>query len=221
MFGMSMTFIHYLGMLMLYFTNFCLVWNVIDTFIQRLTLIYFLGMSLILLLIDCFVIFTYNIDRQEPLLLLTQLVTTICILWYHYQYLIKNKVHESAQSGMTYLNEILIGHPRKCLDIFRMSSGCFLLLVNELKRRDLLRDSRKVSVEEQLAIFLYTVGHSQRNQIMQNIFQHSGETISRYFNSTLNAILELAPYYVKQSEGECPPPIANNPLFYPFFKVTF
>ena len=78
-------------------------------------------------------------DRQERLELLKQFVTTIRILWYRYQYLIKDKVHESAQSGMAYLNEILTGHPHKCLDIFRMSIGCFLLSAKELKRMVLLR----------------------------------------------------------------------------------
>ncbi|XXG82524.1 hypothetical protein AAC387_Pa10g0452 [Persea americana] len=157
-------------------------------------------------------------DRQDLLLLLTSVVMSTCLLWYRYQYLTKDKVHESAQSGRTYLNEILTGHPRKCLDIFRMSSGCFLLLVNELKHRGHLRDSRAVSVEEQLAIFLFTIGHSQRNRVMQNLFQHSGETISRYFNLTLDVIVKLAPYYLKQFEEECPLEIASNHLFYPSFK---
>ena len=160
-------------------------------------------------------------DRQDLVFLLTNVVTLTCLLWYRYQYLTKSKVHEVAQSGKTYLNEILIGHPHKCPDIFKMSSGCFLLLANELKCRGLLRDSRTVTVEEQLGIFLFTFCHSQRNRIMQNLFQHSGETISRYFNKTLDAIIKLAPYYVKQSDGECPPEIANNPLSYPFFKVPF
>ena len=165
-------------------------------------------------------IFTRSMDRQDLLLLLTSVVTSTCLLWYRYQYLTKDKVHESAQSGRTYLNEILTGHPRKCLDIFRMSSGCFLLLVNELKHRGHLRDSHAVSVEEQLAIFLFTIGHSQRNRVMQNFFQHSGETISRYYNLTLDVIVKLVPYYMKQFERECPLEIASNHLFYPSFKVN-
>ena len=64
-----------------------------------------------------------------------------CLLWYRYQYITKSKVQEATQSGKTYLNEILTGHSRKCPDIFKMSSGCFLLLANELKHRGLLRDS--------------------------------------------------------------------------------
>ena len=100
---------------------------------------------------------------KQLVLLLTNVVTSTCLLSYRYQYLTKDKVHEVAQTGRTYLNEILTGHTRKCHDVFKMSSGCFLLLVNELKDEGLLRDSRIVTVEEQLGIFLFTVGHSQRN----------------------------------------------------------
>lgn len=118
-------------------------------------------------------------DRKDLLLLLTNVVTLTSLLQYRYQYLTKDKVYEFAQSGNAYLNEIWIGHSHKCLDVFRMSRGCsILLLANELKRRGLLRDSRTVMVEEHLGTFLFTVGHSQRNRTMQNLFQHLGETIS-------------------------------------------
>ncbi|RWR83457.1 putative nuclease HARBI1 [Cinnamomum micranthum f. kanehirae] len=51
-----------------------------------------------------------------------------------------------------------------------------------------LRDSRTVSLEEHLAIFLFTIGHSRRNHVMQNLFPHSGKIFNRYFNLTLDAI---------------------------------
>ncbi|RWR86423.1 putative nuclease HARBI1 [Cinnamomum micranthum f. kanehirae] len=109
-----------------------------------------------------------------------------------------------------------VGRMADALD--RMSIDCFMLLANELKRRKFMKDSRLVSVEEQLAIFLFTVGHSQRNRVMQNRLQHSGETISRYFNQTLDAVLKLSKYYLKPSNEDIPPEIANNPIFYPYFK---
>ena len=87
-------------------------------------------------------------DKQDLVLPLTNVVTSTCLSWYRYQYLTKDKVHEAAQTGRTYLNEILTGHTCKCHDVFRMSSGCFLLLVNELKDKGILRDYRIVTVEE-------------------------------------------------------------------------
>ncbi|XP_060200116.1 uncharacterized protein LOC132628348 [Lycium barbarum] len=99
-----------------------------------------------------------------------------------------------------------------------MSVGCFLQLVDEMKIRGLLTDSRTLRVEEQLAIFLFTLAHNERNRVVQNRFQHSGEIISRYFNKCLKACLHLGKQYVKQAGRSIPQEISSNPLFYPWFK---
>ncbi|KAH0773045.1 hypothetical protein KY290_010182 [Solanum tuberosum] len=75
-----------------------------------------------------------------------------------------------------------------------------------------------VRVEEQLAIFLFTLAHNERNRVVQNRFQHSGETISRYFNKCLKACLRLGKYYVKQAGKDISHEISSNPFFYPWFK---
>lgn len=46
-----------------------------------------------------------------------------------------------------------------------------------------------MSVEEQLAIFLYTIDHNERNQAIENRFLYFGKTISWVFNNVLMAIL--------------------------------
>lgn len=160
-------------------------------------------------------------DRRHLLRVFSTAITTVCLLWYHYSYFIKDAVHESSLSGRNYIEEILIGNSQNCFNLFRMDTGCFMLLANELRRRKFLKDSRLVNVEEQLAIFLFTLGHSERNRVMQDRFQHSGETISRHFNRTLDAILKLSKYYIKPSNGDIPPEIEKNPTFYPYFKVNF
>lgn len=84
-------------------------------------------------------------------------------------------------------------------------------LSNELRERGLLANSRNVTVEEQVAIFFLTIARNERNRVMQNRFQHSGETSSRYFNKALSAILHLSPHYIKPVGSETPPEIATNP----------
>ena len=54
---------------------------------------------------------------------------------------------------------------------------------------------------------------------MRDLFQHSGETISRHFNRTLEAILKLSKDYIKPSKGDIPPKTENDPTFYPYLKV--
>ncbi|XP_049369489.1 uncharacterized protein LOC125834383 [Solanum verrucosum] len=94
-----------------------------------------------------------------------------------------------------------------------MNVGCFLQLADEMKTRGLLTDSRMVRVEEQLAIFLFTLAHNERNRVVQNRFQHSGETISRYFNKCLKACLRLGKHYVKQAGKDISQEISSNPFF--------
>ncbi|RWR85031.1 putative nuclease HARBI1 [Cinnamomum micranthum f. kanehirae] len=157
-------------------------------------------------------------EDMEFFFFCAQTVALICVLGYYYSYGHRDRVHNSILSGESFVDELLIGHERNCFDLLRVSKGCYVNLSNELRQRDLLADSRNVTVEEQLAIFLFTIAHNERNRVMQNRFQHSGETISRYFNKVLSAILRLCPHYIKPAGSETPPEIATNPLFNPYFK---
>lgn len=76
-------------------------------------------------------------------------------------------------------------------------------------------------VEEQPGIFLITVAHKWKYRVVQNQFQNLGETISKYFNSTLNSILSLTKHYDRKPDGKCQYENASNPSFYPYFKVNY
>jgi hypothetical protein len=43
-------------------------------------------------------------------------------------------------------------------------------------------------VEQQVAIFLHTIGHNVRNRLVDTNFTMSGETVSRYFNKVLTLL---------------------------------
>jgi predicted chitinase len=55
----------------------------------------------------------------------------------------------------------------------------------------LLADTRRVSVEEQIAMFLAVVTRNESNRAIQERFQHSGETVHRYFYAVLQAFVCL------------------------------
>ncbi|KAI3969963.1 hypothetical protein MKW92_052870, partial [Papaver armeniacum] len=131
----------------------------------------------------------------------------------------KEPCRTSILTGHQHMQEILHGHPRRCYEQYRMEKFVFLRLTHILRERELLRDSRWVTIEEQLAIFLLTIGHNEDNKMLQERFQHSGETISRYFNEVLRAIMELSKELIK------PPSffrdsieILNNSKYFPWFK---
>lgn len=127
---------------------------------------------------------------------------------------------ESSETGHQFVQRILNGHDRLCHDLFRMKKDAFLRLASFLRSRRLLSDTYNVTVEEQLAIFLYTVGHNERNRVVQDRFQHSGETISRYFNKVLVAISKIASDIIRphRSLDEVPPEIMNDSRLWPYFK---
>ncbi|KAK2646447.1 hypothetical protein Ddye_021642 [Dipteronia dyeriana] len=72
-----------------------------------------------------------------------------------------------------------------------MDRRTFAVLCELLRNTGRLKNDGLVSVEEQVCIFLHILAHHVKNRTIRNRFYHSGETISRYFNSVLSAVLQL------------------------------
>src|SRR5947199_10740467 len=97
----------------------------------------------------------------------------------------------SPLSGHQYIQELLKSHPNRIQEVLRMKLEVFQFLCIELKTKG-LRDSRYgITVEEQVAMFLFSVAWPASNRDVQERFQHSGETVSRYFHDALNSINQL------------------------------
>ena len=77
-----------------------------------------------------------------------------------------------------------------------------------------------MKLEEQLVMFLHTLGHNLRNRKIGHNFDHSGETVSRHFHKVLKAILGLHNEYLLPPVAATPIEIAGKDRFYPFFKVN-
>jgi hypothetical protein len=76
-----------------------------------------------------------------------------------------------------------------------MSALQFALLWAELASTGDLSDSRYITAQEQLAIFIYWMVHGSSQQELQERFQRSGDTISRYLNKGL--LLLTGSFYEK------------------------
>ncbi|PKA60673.1 hypothetical protein AXF42_Ash006307 [Apostasia shenzhenica] len=70
-------------------------------------------------------------------------------------------------------------------------------LCNMLVSRGLLKDSRHVPVIEQIGIFVRIVAFAAGDRECAEMFQHSFQTINKYFNVTLQAIVAIAPEMIK------------------------
>ena len=120
--------------------------------------------------------------------------------------------------------EVLEGNPQVCYDIFCMDKTIFRNLCNELKRLHLLEeDTGIVSIEEVVGTVLFIVGHNADYQLTANRFQHSLETIQRWFRHALCAIHAWG-YLIIQPDvdaAELPHSLRGNEKYYPWFKVCF
>jgi hypothetical protein len=86
--------------------------------------------------------------------------------------------HTSALSGQEWVIELLTGHPERIRCELGMHASVFVELISELRTIG-HSDSKFVSLEEQLAIFLYTSVTGLSIRHVGERFQRSNETISR------------------------------------------
>ena len=126
----------------------------------------------------------------------------------------------SKMKGAEYIRELLAGqHQDRVQEVLRMPLKSFETLCTIMRKEGLLSDSRyNITVEEQLAMFLHAVGRGTSVRDVEERYQHSGETVCRYFRAVLNAFITLIPKYIKLPSIEIPCAISNSTKNYPFFK---
>ncbi|XP_071713582.1 protein ALP1-like [Rutidosis leptorrhynchoides] len=128
-----------------------------------------------------------------------------------------NRPKRSFGNGKKFVDDVLNGENELCVDNFRMDKHVFYKLCDILQAKGLLRHTNRIKIEEQLAIFMFIIGHNLRTRAVQDLFKYSGETISRHFNNVLNAIIAISLDFFKPPSSEIPPEIRNDPRFFPYF----
>jgi len=150
------------------------------------------------------------------------LCTAGAIALYYNTYIYKEPCMDSYNTGMQWLTEILHGHWTRCVNMFRMDAKTFQTLCFTLENQYGLKASRRMCVFEKVGIFLYTIALGASNREVQERFQHSGETISRYFNEVLRSVCSLATDLIQPADPgfvNTPREIVKNPRYMPHFKV--
>ncbi|CAL5360482.1 unnamed protein product [Camellia sinensis] len=133
--------------------------------------------------------------------------------------MVKEPCRTSSLTGGKWMVELQEGNRTRIFENFRMEREVFYQLCDLLHTKYGLETGRKVSVQEQVAIFLYIVGGDIRNRNAQERFQHSGETISKYFKNVLKAVTRMSIDWVKpQPRNGVHPYIRRKRKYYPHFK---
>ncbi|GLT38205.1 hypothetical protein SLA2020_124690 [Shorea laevis] len=73
-----------------------------------------------------------------------------------------------------------------------MNRAAFNRLCDLLLTEGKLKNSGSVLVKEQVAMFLYILGHDKKNRVIKLNFIQSGESVSRHFNKVLNVVIRCS-----------------------------
>ena len=93
--------------------------------------------------------------------------------------------HTSLLTGEMWVQELLNGHPDCIRNELGVQKHIFHKLINELVSHE-FSSLRHVTLEEQLAIFLYTCVTGLTCTHVGECFQQSNSTISKYFRLLFN-----------------------------------
>jgi hypothetical protein len=107
-------------------------------------------------------------------------ITAAAVLRYIEQARSPQPYHDSILTGEKWIQELLLTpNEFRFYEQLGINKEPFLDLVKELEELYLIKQSRHMSTEEQVAIFLYSVVTNLSNRKVAERFQRSGETISR------------------------------------------
>jgi hypothetical protein len=95
--------------------------------------------------------------------------------------------------------------------MLRVTRASFFHFCDLIRECGLLEDSIHMCVEQQVAMFLHTIGHNIRNWLVGTNFTRSGETFSRYFNKVLHVIGELCNDFIRPPSSSTLAKILGNP----------
>jgi hypothetical protein len=158
-------------------------------------------------------------------------IRSSAIATYYYKYIYIEPCMSSLQRGKDWMNEILNGHPVRCMIAFRMDPTLFKQLCEDSQSKYGLQPNKRMTVEEKVGIFVYTLAMGASNRDVRERFQHSGETIRRAFHEILEAISGrsrgykgLARDIIRPKDPTfqfIPPHISNDERYMPYFKVKY
>lgn len=92
---------------------------------------------------------------------------------------IKTPMHTSILTGHAWVQELLHGHALRFYNQFGLEKFVFKAMLRSLARHTNFSDSKYITAEEKLAIYLYACRTGLSNRKLQERFQRSADTISR------------------------------------------
>lgn len=125
-----------------------------------------------------------------------QLLCLIIMCWYLKRIRSTNipriRDNTSILSGHAYTLELLHGSSMQCQELMRLSRVAYMHLCNHFRQKQWVQDSKYATIEEKIAMFLTIIGHNERFRVVKQRFQHSTQTVHKFFHEVLNGMIEFA-----------------------------
>ncbi|KAF6156991.1 hypothetical protein GIB67_039752 [Kingdonia uniflora] len=135
-------------------------------------------------------------DFDEDYMIALAATAAVAASHYYENHISKEPCRNSKLTGKEYIAELVDGNHVRMYENLRMDKLVFKKLFDIITTEGSLRDTRGVSVDEQVGMFLYTIGHDECNRIVQERYQHSREIVSCHFNTVLDVTVSLAPKFL-------------------------
>ncbi|QHN77705.1 putative nuclease HARBI1 isoform [Arachis hypogaea] len=131
---------------------------------------------------------------------------------------IRNHIIGREQIRATLLQQLR--KTNKCRNILRKGPHAYIELCEKLRSTGHVKDTIHVTLEEQVARFLYIIAYNVKNKTISFFFHRSGETKCRNFYAVLRVVISLEKEFLQQPSGTTiSSEILHSNRFYRYFKV--
>lgn len=102
----------------------------------------------------------------------------------------------------------------------RVEPHILLELSRFLRSNNLLRNTKGVSVEGKIGIFIYMLSRNASFQKLNDRFKVSKETIHRHIKACFDLVTTMTGEFVKPPSTQPHPKISSDPFYGPYFEVS-
>ena len=162
---------------------------------------------------------------SNDIVLATYLAGCANVVAYIDTYMNKVPMHTNLQIEYEQVQYILNENERKCRNVFRLSSHVFRELCNTLHTQYGYDGTKIICMQESVAMTLVELGSGMCNRMVQDRFQHLGETVHRHVDIVVTLLANVMAVDIIEATDPAfpnlPQHIRNSDRYWPHFKVLY
>lgn len=124
----------------------------------------------------------------------------------------------SKLGGVEWICEVLEDDRGQGYEKLRIEPHILREFADYVRSKSLLRNTRGVSVEEQIGMFVYMLSRNANFEKLSERFERSRETVHRHIKACFDTILSLKTEFVKYRSAEPHWKISSDSHYWPYFE---